>query len=346
MKHRQKPRSASQWMVALKDAPGDETLREEHRRWLADSEDHLKDWDETLRTWQLMAMTLPAHIRDWSQAASTRADRSEEAAPATGTATTERDRTDRLRPPGRRLRRPVLTAGAIAAAVGLMFLWGPKALLDLRADHRSATGEIRLIELEDGSRLQLAPESAVTLAFDPSVRRVELLRGEAFFDVVTEAARPFQVRAGVAEAVVVGTRFAVSLAPERTKVAVQVWSVRVDAAPSDGDKTATSSRLAPGDVLEIGTDGDLTKRQVSDSLVAAWRDGLLVAQHRPLGELIDVLNRYFNGVIIVADPQLAQRPMTGIYRLSDPKVALHAMADAQGATIREISPWILVLSSR
>ncbi|MGP1254435.1 MAG: FecR family protein [Kiloniellales bacterium] len=331
-------------MVALRDAPGDEALRREHLRWLADNKGHRRDWDETLRTWQLMAMTLPAHVEDWSQRAKGRKTQLEKMPPAIGSVATGRGRPDQLRPPRRRLRRPVLAIGGLAAALLSVVLLLPDALVNLRADHRSTTGEVKLIDLEDGSRLQLAPESAIALTFDPSARRVELLRGEAFFEVVPEADRPFRVQAGAVETVVLGTRFAVGLTEESTTIAVQEGSVRVETALTGHGETAASNSLVPGDVLAVGLDGDMTAKQIPPSLVGAWRDGLLAAQHRPLGELVGVLNRYFDGIIIV-DPRLAQAPMTGLYKLSDPKAALHAMADAQGATVREVSPWILVLSS-
>ncbi|WP_162906593.1 FecR family protein [Algihabitans albus] len=346
MSSRQKPRSASEWLVVLNDAPGDEALRLEHRRWLADCEGHRRDWHETLRTWQLMAMTLPAHIEDWDQPAQARETQLERMPSATGRVATGRGQPAGARPPRRLLRRPVLAVGGITAVAALIFMLLPGALVSLRADHSSTTGEVKLIDLEDGSRLQLAPESAVALTFGPSVRRIELLRGEAFFDVVAEPDRPFQVRAGAVETIVLGTRFAVGLTDESTMIAVQEGSVRVEAALTDSGETATSKSLVPGDVLEVGPGGDLKKRQVAAALVGAWRDGLLAAQHRPLGELVAILDRYFDGVIIIADPQLIRAPMTGLYKLSDPKAALEAMAAAQGAKVREVSPWILVLSRR
>ena len=94
----------------------------------------------------------------------------------------------------------------------------------------------------------------------------------------------------------------------------------------------------------MAPDGSATTGKTAPSLIAAWRKGKLVAQNQPLAELVSVLDRYFDGWIIVADPGLAEQPLTGIYRLSDPKAALRAMAETQGATVREISPWVLVLS--
>ena len=61
------PQSASEWIVALQEEPGDEALCFEHRRWLACSESNRRDWEETQQLWRLMAMTLPAHTEEWGQ---------------------------------------------------------------------------------------------------------------------------------------------------------------------------------------------------------------------------------------------------------------------------------------
>ena len=333
------PQSASEWIVALKEEPGDEALRQAHQRWLAGSESNRRDWEETLQLWRLMAMALPAHIEEWHQP---------DAAPATRpTPSLRRPPTLPHRTRGRPHQRRRVLAGfgvALAACVALAVL--PDALLSLRADHSSTTGEIKTVDLPDGSHIQLAPESAVALSFEPSERRVELLRGEAFFNVAGDARRPFRVQAGELETQVLGTRFAVSLGRVSAQVAVEEGSVQVSY-PSEPASTASSREtLSPGERLRLGPDGRATSESVSPSLVAAWRDGKLVAQNRPFGELVTVLERYFDGWIVVTDAELAQEPLTGIYLLSDPKAALRAMAATQGATLRQVSPWVLVVSRR
>ena len=334
------PQSASEWIVALQEEPGDEALRFEHQRWLADSESNRRDWEETQQLWRLMAMTLPAHTEEWDQP---------NAAPATRPVlASRRSPAPRLRtrgPIGRRRRVLTAAAGAaLAACIALAVL--PDALLSLRANHSSTTGEIKTVDLEDGSQLFLAPESAVALSFGPAERRVELLHGEAFFDVTTEEARPFLVDAGDVETQVLGTRFAVGLGEASAQVAVEEGSVQVSYPAGLTDSAAGRETLSPGERVRVGPDGRVIRDAMSPSLVAAWRDGKLVAQNRPLGELVAVLDRYFDGWIVVADAELAREPLTGIYALSDPKAALRAMVATQGATLREVSPWILVVSRR
>ena len=333
------PQSASEWIIALQEEPGDEALRGAHRRWIAGSESNRRDWEETQQLWRLMAMTLPAHTEEWDQPDAAPATRP---APASRCAPAPRLRT--RGPTGRRRR--VLAAAGVALAACIALVVVPDALLSLRADHSSNTGEIKTVALEDGSRIQLAPESAVALSFGPAERRVELLRGEAFFDVATEEDRPFLVDAGDVETQVLGTRFAVGLGTASAQVVVEEGSVQVSYPSGPKDGATSRETLSPGERVRVGSDGRVTRDATSPSLVAAWRDGKLVAQNRPLRELVAVLNRYFDGWIVVTDAELAREPLTGIYALSDPKAALRAMAATQGAQMREVSPWVLVVSRR
>jgi transmembrane sensor len=80
------------------------------------------------------------------------------------------------------------------------------------------------------------------------------------------------------------------------------------------------------------------------SQIAAWRERRLVAQDQPLGEVVDRLRRYYFGAIVVTDAALAGQPVTGVYDLGNPAGALRGIARSQNAVVREITPWLLVVS--
>ena len=74
------------------------------------------------------------------------------------------------------------------------------------ADYRTSSGERRRISLPDGSRVDLAPQSRLSMTFDGQVRRLTLHEGEAFFNVATDR-RPFTVEAGRGITTALGTAF-------------------------------------------------------------------------------------------------------------------------------------------
>jgi transmembrane sensor len=229
----------------------------------------------------------------------------------------------------------VALAACIAAAVI------PSLLLRLQSDYATGTAMLRTLDLPDGSRVTLAPSSAVAVAFGAGERRLRLLQGEAFFEVARDPERPFRVEAGVVQASALGTSFDVRWDLPDVTVAVQEGTVQVDA-PGVGRRVSEklgagqSVRIAPGDKVERGED--------PPGVTAAWRKGQLLSQDRPLREAIDQLRRYYPGTIMVTDGALAERTVTGVYNLDDPEEALRGIVKAHGGKVRRITPWLLVVS--
>jgi transmembrane sensor len=80
--------------------------------------------------------------------------------------------------------------------------------------------------------------------------------------------------------------------------------------------------------------------------VASWTRKRLVVKNRPVADIVDALRPYFDGMILVRGAGLAEARLTGVYDLTQPVEALRAVARAQGATVREITPWVVILSAR
>jgi transmembrane sensor len=226
---------------------------------------------------------------------------------------------------------------ALAACVAFFVV--PSLVQRLQADHTTATAERRLVVLQDGSEVTLAPDSAIAVAYEPAVRQVRLLAGEAFFEVRPDASRPFRVLADTVETTVVGTSFDVRLSADGVVVSVEHGIVRVGPASA-----AARDELRAGQAVRVTSDGETSRQTASPGTVAAWRDGQLVAQNVPLREAVDQLRRYFAGTIVLASASLGDRRITGAYNLSDPEDALRAIAQAHGGKVRRIAPWLLVVS--
>ncbi len=220
----------------------------------------------------------------------------------------------------------------------MAFVFLPGLVLRLQADCATGAGEWRQVHLADGSTVDLGPDSAI----DIGERRVRLLSGRAYFDVMHDPARPFQVEAGPMRVTDLGTGFDVRLEPDGVAVAVKHGLVRIDdpdAAPP------VSERLDPGEWIQVSRGGQTTRGDEPVEQVAAWREGRLIARDQPVSEVVDALRPYFPGLILVTGSALAGRHVTGVYDLRDPAEALQALAAAHGGVVHRISPWLLVLSA-
>lgn len=326
------PNTASEWIVALQETPDDTSLRRRFDDWLAHDEANKHDWDETLAVWRDLGMTLPAHADLWS-------------APIDETRSAAHPRPQRPIPrrapqKGRRRfqsRHSVWAFGIAAALVAAVLL--PGRWDAIQSDYVTATGETKIVDLPDGSRVTLAPESMVDLAFEDGRRQLVLREGTAFFDVAPDPTRPFIVESGPITTTVLGTAFNVALLEGDVAVTVQHGKVRVDG--QDG----TANSLIPGDTLTLTQDGVLEKGRATVADIAAWRDGQLIVKDESVDDVAKALDRYFTGWIVVSDASLAGQPLTGVYNLSNPKSALSAIANTHKAKVYEISPWLLVLTT-
>jgi transmembrane sensor len=317
------PATASDWLIALGEQPANDELRARFEAWLAASPDHQRDWAEVARTAEVLGHAEPAHRHEWG--AFVRQRKADRAAAS------------RAASAGRRRR--VVGLAALAAAACLAFVFGGNLLLRLEADHMTVTAEQRRVQLADGTVVLLAPESAIDVVYGEGTRRVRLLKGRAYFDVAADR-RPFAVQAGEVEARDIGTAFDVGLDARGVDVAVREGIVDVSVAPN-----GTAARLESGDWLRVTAAGRVERGRLPADQVASWMQGQLVVKNRPVGEVVDALRPYFDGLVVLRGAALADQPLTGVYNLADPVEALRAVARAQGASLQRISPWLIVISA-
>ncbi len=324
---------ATEWLMLLQDEPEDGDLRRSFEAWRAASPANAAAWEELRHLSDVAAVMQPAYATRWAPFVASR-------------------RAGRMASPPLS-RRPwigrhwALAVASVAAACALMVA-APGLILRLEADHLTPTAEQRRIELPDGSRVTLAPASAIAVSYEAADRRVRLLSGQAFFQVRPDRDRPFRVVSRGVGATVLGTSFDVRLDSGEVTVSVEEGIVRVAAAGAAAgvadDAAAPAERLTAGQAVRVSSAGAMARSSQAPQLVGAWRQGKLYVEGEKLGRAVDQLRRYFHGTILVTDGALAERGVTGAYDLTDPEHALRGMAQAHGATVRRITPWLLVLS--
>lgn len=250
---------------------------------------------------------------------------------------TERHRKPAARGRHSHARHAFLAAACCAGlAVSLATYYPPRLW---QADHLTDKGEQRKIILADGSQLTLNSGSAIDLHFDGTVRRVELLQGEAFFEVAKDANRPFIVSTDDREIRAVGTAFDVLRLAGRTDVELVEGIVELE----DGTHKQRA-RLLAGQTASIGVSGiELQPPRPSENM-ALWRDGLLQFDGLPLDAAVAQINRYRPGKVVLLNQALAETRISGLFRLDalDQAVASLQTAVPQ-LQIVQITPYLVVL---
>jgi transmembrane sensor len=171
-----------------------------------------------------------------------------------------------------------------------------------QADYLTGKGERREIVLADGSRVLLNTESALAVYFDDAVRRVELVQGEAFFEVAKDASPPFVVTASGSAVRAVGTAFNVRRATHQVHVELAEGIVDVQ-----DPQYLRRVRLQAGQTALIGSGTiDVNLARYPENF-ALWRDGYLQFDGVPLQAAIEQINRYRPGRVVLLNNRLADR---------------------------------------
>ncbi len=181
-------------------------------------------------------------------------------------------------------------------------------------------GGLASVPMSDGSQVTLNTDSRVRLVVSETERRVELERGEAFFDVAKDSQRPFIVAAGDKRVVAVGTQFSVRRDGVEVRVFVTEGTVRIDEATGSAVTAARpddpSLMLSAGSIARTSEAGVLveeaTVTEVENHL--SWRTGQLVFRDIELAEAVAEFNRYNTRKIVIGDPEVAVIRLSGKFR--------------------------------
>lgn len=202
------------------------------------------------------------------------------------------------------------------------------------------------IVLSDGTRVFIGPLSSVKVAadFGASSREVTVT-GDAWFDVVHDAGKPFTVHAGTATITDVGTKFAV-----RTDAAAGVAVSVTEGAVS---LRQVNSPTHQGVILKAGDKGlvrnsgaiDANRGAASDEDVA-WLHGRLVFRDASLGEVASSMRKWYGIEMKVEDKSLANQHLTATFAGEPADRVLEVIRLALGADIERHGDTAIVRSTK
>ena len=219
------------------------------------------------------------------------------------------------------LRGKVLGPAGALLAVGIMVCVGYFELPALHvAKNIIAThvGETQAVALDDGTRMVLDTGSRVKVTFSAAARDIELLEGQAHFEVAHDVNRPFRVHTRAVEVVAVGTAFDIAALPAGTTVTLIEGRVKVGAISGTAEAGPRVEMSTPGEQWSVDSAGQLLdEKEVKIADVTAWQRGHVVIDDAPLTEALAIMNRYSNTHIVVRDLSLQTRHVSGTFRIGD-----------------------------
>ena len=156
----------------------------------------------------------------------------------------------------------------------------------------TARGETYSFTMTDGTRVWLDAASSIRFpaAFRGNERAVELLAGQAYFEVAAGAGKPFSVRQGKALIQVLGTHFNVNAHGDEDvlKVTLLEGSVRVNE-----ETTKQAVVLKPGQQARVGGQKVVVAANIDVDQVVAWKNGLFNFKNTDLKTMMKELARWY-----------------------------------------------------
>ena len=162
------------------------------------------------------------------------------------------------------------------------------------------------VMLPDGSRVWLNASSSITYpgAFSGGKREVTL-RGEAYFEVTKDAAKPFIVNTEVQRVTVLGTSFNINAYTNEnlSKTTLLTGSVRVNV-KSDDVVSRNEKVLEPGQQSVIGDNGrTVAVFQVDPTTAIAWKNGLFDFHGLNIEEAMKQIERWYDVKVTYEGPK-------------------------------------------
>lgn len=309
---------AAAWIVRLHGPHRSPELEAGFRAWLVADPENGRQFERVTEVWEAGTTPVPgmARVGYWQESSS-----------------------------GSPARKWLLAAAVAVVLIGGSFL--SANYFWFNPTYSTGIGEQRIVRLSDGSRITLNSDSRVAVAYREAQRRVRVDRGEAFFEVAKDSARPFLVRAGEHQVTALGTSFVVRYEPDRTAVTLVEGKIAVSSVPTSGlsgllppDKysfegnnpdnpdagavyptsppsSAAAITLTPGQRLVFVKSKPPQLDEPRIEAVTAWRRGEVMLDKTALADAVAEMNRYDQIPLVIDDPKIAALEISGIYHTGD-----------------------------
>ncbi|WP_313697354.1 DUF4880 domain-containing protein [Achromobacter sp.] len=311
-KHNDKAAEARAWLLTLTSGRATEADADAFRAWLRASPEHEAAFADQKRVWQGVGAAVQEELAAGAQARRAKAARH-----------------------GRR----AFLGGALAASAAYLAFRPPlglwPALDDLGADYRTAAGEQRRLALGDALEVEMNTQTRINVAATADgMPVVELADGEA------------EIRLGPKDAEVVAGK-------GRITGRDAVFNLRYIGGEARLCCLSGTARLVHAQgVFDVGPDRELRYDdvrvqppvKVDPNLVTAWRQGWLVFDQQPLAQVVDELNRYRRGRLVLMNEQLGKRLVQARFSLAQVADAERLIGDAYGARVTHLPAGVVLLS--
>ncbi len=310
------------WLRLLSSRQVSEEDMQGFRRWVKSSAAHQAAYNDVKARWDTLKPLTGALLR---------------ANP--GLVDDYKKRVQRRRAINRRTFLGLSVVTAVAAGVAAVYpplgLW--PSVTDWGADYRTAVGEQRVLALTEGVDVTLNTRTSVRRQMaDGQIVGLDLLTGEAAVDLSSKG-RSFVVIAGAGRSLAQAGQFEVRYVGSKVCVTCITGAVWVE--HPAGIRTLQARQQVIYDLLAVSGIADINPAEVS-----AWRKGILVFRQVRLADVIDEINRYRPGRVILLNEAVRNQAVTGHFEIVSLDRAVTQLQYMFNLHARSLAGGLLLLS--
>jgi transmembrane sensor len=333
---------AAEWFVEMDREDVDRVTRQRFDEWLRRSPEHVRAFLELLPIWEQGAQHRSSSHTDLESLIAEASSAQSNIVPlnARSALPAHAERTVRGK---LRMWASVAASVLFVTLIGTLGAW----LYAERNTYSTGIGEQRSVALADGSVVELNTRSRVRVRYSDQTREIDLLEGQALFEVARDKDRPFVVHEGDARIRAVGTQFDVYRKQAATVVTVVEGQVSIlpqlqrtgrgqERSRSGGTAHSTGQvehAQRDGITLAAGEQATITPNTVESSGAAnvaaaiAWTQRRLIFSKATLAEVVHEFNRYNERPLHIEDPQIEEFLVSGTFSSTDPSSLLRFLRE-------------------
>lgn len=245
------------------------------------------------------------------------------------------------RPTSHVLTRRLVLGGAIAAAASYVMIRPPldmwPSIEELSADYRTGKGEQRKVMLTPDVSVELNTQTSLALRPAPNETRIELISGEASVVARQSSATPLVMLAR-------DGRISALQAGFNARCLDGVVSVTCLDGVVTVEQEGRTVQLRKAEQVSYSGAGLQPLHPVDAGQITAWQAGLLIFRDRPLGSVVDEVNRYRSGKIIITSAELKRRLVNGTFQVDKLDNFVAQVEQLFGARITSLPGGMVLLS--
>lgn len=312
-------REAYEWMARFMG--GDMTTAdvETMKAWYGRSPAHAAAYADVSRLWKALAPAAGAVVARGGEAG----------------------RTSQHRHPPSIGRRAVLGGTLAASAAAYMLVRPPLGLwpsyAELTGNYRTGAGEQRQVSLAGAVSLDLNTRTSLAIrAQTTGAMRIELISGEVAIATGASSA-PLTVVAADGRIFAAKATFNLRCDDGQVRVSCLDGNLEVE-------RAGMVTPLVAGRQVGYGRQGMGVATDVDPDAVTAWRRGVLIFEATPVSRVIEEVNRYRSGRIILMNPEIGRRLLNARLPIAEVDKILVQIEHIFGAKATALPGGIVVLT--